>query len=403
MHLFLEILTFTLIFIVAIPFLASMLCGAAGMWLCTLPLRRLRADAHWSEMARAYWPARTAASLITIWSLTIACFSQIEGTATGSIALTAASVIAGCLCGCRLAHVRLNLPAGAGLKRITTLPARWLLFPGGPAMLSIMTLTLRKGITSETIAIACIAVLVVYLLIAGGSVALLKALRIVRPAEMETQQLARGLAAAGNVPLRGVLRMDLGMANAFAFGWTRELGVTDAALAILEPDELRSVMAHEIGHLREDLKTRLLRLVGLPAIALIGLAPAAFLSGQPLIGLGLYFAYIALTRWSTRIYRRLEVSADHHAHSLESSEGVYARALEKIHRAGLIPAVLPARNPYPSLYDRMKTAGVIPDFPRPAPPARIFSMVVSAVAAVAFYLLWNSLNEFAWIWWAARP
>jgi Zn-dependent protease with chaperone function len=395
-----ELLRATLIFQVALPFLTSGVCAAAGLWLCTLPLRRLPANAHWSEVARTYWPQRSAASLIAIWLLTVACVSLESGTTVMSVIATGISVIAGCLCGFRLARWGQPLPAGTVQPRLATLPARWLLFPAIPATLLLIALTLREGIHFKAIALAGIVVVGVLVLIAGGSAAILKACGVLRPADHATQQLAQELAAAENVPLRSVLRMDLGMANAFAFGWSRELGITDTALAILTPDELRSVMAHEIGHLRENLSTRLQRLIGVPGIGLLGLAPAAAVNLQPLVALGLFLGYVALSRLATRHYRQLELAADSHAYAAVADDGVYARALEKIHRASLIPAVLAVRHPYPSLYDRMLAAGVTPDFPHPAPPSQRLALVISGATAIVFFLLQQEAGVLALAWWA---
>jgi Zn-dependent protease with chaperone function len=187
------------------------------------------------------------------------------------------------------------------------------------------------------------------------------------------------------------MKMDLPMANAFAFPWTKDLGFTSATLTTLNDEELQSVISHELGHLRESLPTRWSRLTGLLSISTIGLAPAACIDGQPLVALGLFAGYICISRLAAWIHKRLEISADQHARNAESEDGVYARALEKIHKVSLIPAVLHSRSSYPSLYDRMTHAGVSPDFPRPAPPGRMLPMVCGGFATILFFLFCQKL------------
>jgi len=69
------------------------------------------------------------------------------------------------------------------------------------------------------------------------------------------------------------------------------------------------------------------------------------------------------------IARRMEVRSDRLGHAHEGDVGTYAHALEKVHIANLIPAVLKAKRPvHPHLYDRMIAAGFAPDYERPRPP-----------------------------------
>jgi Zn-dependent protease with chaperone function len=254
-----------------------------------------------------------------------------------------------------------------------------------------MALTFRRGLSTESFAIAGVILLLNIALMMGGSVAILRMTGLLKPVDEALQKSSREQAAEQGVPLRHVMRMDLPMANAFAFPWTRDLGFTSATLNTLNDEELHSVIAHELGHLRESLPTRWSRLTGLLSIFTIGLAPAAGIDGQPLVALGLFAGYIGISRLAVWIHKRLEISADQQARHAESEDGVYARALEKIHRASLIPAVLHPRNPYPSLYDRMISAGVSPDFPRPAPPGRVTPMLCGALATGVFFFFCQKL------------
>jgi hypothetical protein len=151
-------------------------------------------------------------------------------------------------------------------------------------------------------------------LVTGGSMMILKSLRILRPAAPDLQQLARGLAETQDAPLRSVLQMDLGSANAFAATWTHELILTDAAVTALDRSELASVISHEMGHLKESRLTCWKRMVALPGIVAIGLAPAAIVDGKPLVAIGLFAGFFIVIRLASRNHKRLEVAADLHAH-----------------------------------------------------------------------------------------
>ena len=70
------------------------------------------------------------------------------------------------------------------------------------------------------------------------------------------------------------------------------------------------------------------------------------------------------------VSRNLEVRADEIATTHQGAAGTYARALSRLHEDGLIPAVLAKKKAtHPDLYDRLQTAGDMPDYPRPAPAA----------------------------------
>jgi hypothetical protein len=97
----------------------------------------------------------------------------------------------------------------------------------------------------------------------------------------------------------------------------------------------------------------------------------------------------ALILWivARRMTRHLEVQADKIARTQEESPGDYARALEKIYEANLVPVVLSRHSTHPDLYDRLVAAGVEPSYKRPAPPSRFRSLLSAGVAATVAVLL----------------
>ena len=384
---------------VLLPFLAAVISTGTVFWLFSLPLRRLPRDAHWSEAARLYWHLRIARIMGTIWIVIAACAASYgDLSASGDVWMlvpVALSAVAGCVTGYREAGRGLVLPDTLRSGNLRSTFAQFILFPALPAMLAIMAFTWRRGLGWESFAFTAGVLLVLVALCVGGSVAILRVAGLLQPVDEALQKSSRELASAQGVPLRHVMRLDLPMANAFAFPWTKDLGFTRATLDILDAEELASVIGHELGHLKEGLATRWTRLIGLLAVSTVSLAPAAIHDGRPLLAAGFFAAYVLISRFGARFHKRLEVSADQEAHLSEAAEGVYARALEKIHATSLIPAVLHPRSPYPSLYDRMTSSGITPDFPRSAPPGRLLPLLCGVAATALYFFLWQGLGHAA--------
>jgi predicted Zn-dependent protease len=154
--------------------------------------------------------------------------------------------------------------------------------------------------------------------------------------------------------------------NAFAFPFGRRIAFTSGCLALLDDDELSAVAAHEIGHLAEPLPVQLARVVLLLAVFPLLVIQLAGL----LATIGLALAVLVLARLFRRIARRMEERADRAALGGADASPVYARALERICQANLMPVVMPGRPVHPHLYDRLVAAGAAPAYPRPEPPSR---------------------------------
>ncbi|MCP5022529.1 MAG: M48 family metalloprotease [bacterium] len=158
--------------------------------------------------------------------------------------------------------------------------------------------------------------------------------------------------------------------NAMAFPHANTIMVTGPLLQALSQDAQASVLLHELGHLVENRKVRILRsMANYSILALPGLVPFGRAYGY---GLALFIAALVLL-FGRRVRQRSsgwEQDADKVALQYEENTGSYARALEGLHRFNMVPAVLGIKNPsHPDLYDRMIAAGVEPDFPIPAMPA----------------------------------
>ena len=193
-----------------------------------------------------------------------------------------------------------------------------------------------------------------------------------------------------------VVELSLPTANAFAFIANRRIGATDAALAVLEDEELMAVCAHEMGHLSEPGRVRVGRIAHYFLWGLLVAIPAAtrpvLLATDPQPG-WLFFVWTLLLIFlvgmmlHSRVARRMEIRADGIGKQFEPAPGSYARALEKLYATNMVPLVARGKkHAHPELYDRLVDAGMPPEFPRPSPPSQwplLAGLLVVLVGAAA--------------------
>jgi Zn-dependent protease with chaperone function len=231
-----------------------------------------------------------------------------------------------------------------------------------------------------------------------GWVRLMRGLGIFRPASARLLAIVEQAAERIGVRPQAVDLIALPAANALAYPGARSIGVTDAAMAALCDDELVAVCAHELAHLGEPRWVRAVRLAnGFLAGALVA-APSAGLvymrnplgAGEGVGALAAYVLVLVYMRVFVGLYRRMELRADAAARAAEPAPGAYARALERIYQANLVPLVISSRrHRYPELYDRLVDAGAPPPYPRPGAPPQwplfwgFLSLVGGTTAACA--------------------
>ena len=128
----------------------------------------------------------------------------------------------------------------------------WSLFyPGILAMPGIMALSWQRGLNTETLMITA-GVLLACVLMHRGSVAIL---RLTGPSP--SRSLTRLNKPAGKWPTPAalsvghVMSMDFGMANAFAFPWTKDLAFTRLILRTTLDDE---ELAFPVGTWQRDVR-----------------------------------------------------------------------------------------------------------------------------------------------------
>lgn len=222
----------------------------------------------------------------------------------------------------------------------------------------------------------------IILLLRGGALRLSRALRAVQAAPPRLLEIVRRAAERSGRDAPDTVVVPSAAVNAFAFVYAGVLGVTSALVDRLDDTELEAIVLHELGHLAESpaaLRTRALSLTAFTSFALLELESRVSLW----IVLVHVLVVIAIARWVRQRAHALEQAADAHAHD-HVEEGTYARALEKIYRLNLLPAVQGGRRVHPDLYDRMIAAGVTPDYPRPPAPTQRRWLVALVVVPVVF-------------------
>ncbi len=379
--------------------LGSWLAIAVASW----PLWRYRGDS-WSERARRAWPSRrmSGIAMIVMGGGAIVAFARPQyrlQILSPVVLMATASVVAiwGVLQTAIRRESRLNpayslTPMAARGARIS-----WLLVIA-PIFLGTVVLDfiLPDQLNSTAIMILVAVAVSLGSYLAWGRLGLMRSLGIIRPASERLRTIVqRASGNSGTIP-REVVEMGLPMANAFAFPLQRMVGMTDASMAVLDDEEIATVCTHELAHLREP---RLVVWARAARVFLIGVCAAILVaSARPLPGsfgpmavfVGVYSAVIIFllgTVLFNRLSLKMEHRADAQAAQSQESPGVYARALEKLYRTNLVPAVFRSkRMTHPHLYDRMIQAGVEPEYARPAAPSQWAALLGLATLALAALL-----------------
>ena len=356
--------------ILLVSFLAATGLVWGTNWIALWPWREAKGR-HWSEQARALYPAMVAART-NLWTMPglAALVVLIRWPDSSPLWL--------------FAGIAAALGAFAG-----TLPLDREVFPriklndllrqgGISCLLRFLVWTIFLGITvfmpSEFSPLAwCLGGLGIGLLelwARGGFFWLGWKIGLFQPAPERLVRIVTETASRMQVPVREVLLMRVAVAQAAALPGQGKLLFTERILELLPDDELAVVCAHELGHLtesRSDIAKRMIgRLIFMP-----------WLFFNPLIHtygnvafFGLCLLTVVVPRVSRHISRRLELRADAMAKTNEGDAGTYARALTRLYEDNLSPAVNAKKMAtHPHLYDRLLAAGVTPDFPRPAAPA----------------------------------
>lgn len=357
-------------------------------------------DAPWHEVARARWPvAVSGAFLVVVTAVLAGCHAVVAGgpLAPGGGVVAAVAAVAVALASGRAA---LRWTTRRMLRPDAKRDASWrgavalswiLLAPFWIALATAAAMPWRfdAGVVPPLLAGALLTAW--YAL--GGVLTVPRWLGVLGAPRSDVQDsAAAALAAAG---LTGVATFELRApsANAFALPLRRALVVTGAAADTLQRAELDAILAHEVAHLAEPRRRAAWLSLRVFALLPLTLLPPLGADLGPWWAFAAFLPTVLLLATSRRMAREFEERADRHAAGREAAPGVYARALERLHRANLVPAVLPGRRQaHPHLYDRMVAAGVTPGFERPAPPDPRAQRAASIGGVVALTVVFLGLQ-----------
>ncbi len=367
-----------------------------GLWLSSLPFRRLADDAHWSVRARVLFPLRVGAAVAGLFvPAAVALFVMNSWRADKTLMIEAGLVgFVACQLGTRLAVIGLKVPKA--MKSLGERVRAFLLSLLSPVPLGLLLMLWTAGMDMGTTAIAIAIGGMLFGMAWSMGLCVWSCVKLgyLKPADGKTVELVEKVSRKVSVPYRRVFEIKTILANAYAFIWTRDIGVTSGALAVLPEQEMEAVMAHEFEHLKEPASARWTRHLGLIPMGLAVLAGPGMKSWGFIPGYLLLVAAFMIRKWLNKFRQRMEKAADEAGKQGEAEQGVYARALERIYEANLIPAVTDARNAaHPCLYDRVVQAGVAPGYPRPAPPDRSAVLWTAILIAVLSYGALMGLSE----------
>ncbi|MBW2458284.1 MAG: M48 family metalloprotease [Deltaproteobacteria bacterium] len=372
----------------AVSFLSARLAIAVGM----VGYRKV-AEAHWTERARQALPAR-ALSILCVLFLPALCAVHahfwVGPFALGAERVLEVAAVVTSLGVTSLVHFRL-------VRQVLPEPPRlayWLkgavamllvMRPMLPIVVAMVVLAPDSLFTRSGAVWLIVGVLLLVLAAGGVTVPLGRQLGLVLPPSERLEKVVAAAARrAGHAP-RAVYELVWPAANAAAYPMAGVLVFSDAALRLLDDDEVEAIAAHELGHLTEPRAIKALRMVQaalwLPIAALRSIVQDYGLTGLLVVLIGTMLLFVLLQRVSVRMERR----ADARAREQVEDAGSFARALEKIYRANAIPAVSWARGTHPHLYDRMVAAGHPPAFERPQRPSRL-RLYVGTIAALCLAL-----------------
>lgn len=212
---------------------------------------------------------------------------------------------------------------------------------------------------------------------------------LAREADAQTSNIVERAAESLAITVDRVIEFRTRQPNAFAFPWLDVTAFTTGLLDALDDEELEAITHHELAHLAESAGLTRLRQAQLYALIPI-------VATRPLIGMfGILGPVAAVVFFvaTTEVARRRGLAAEHASdsaavESIHRSE-VYAHALEKTYRIGLIPAVL-RRSTHGQLHERLEAAGIDPDFDPPAPPSRSRALAALLATTALFAAAWFS-------------
>jgi Zn-dependent protease with chaperone function len=358
--------------VIVVPVLAFAVAWAYTVGtnhLALIPWRR-SAGQHWTERARILYPVRHAASANT-WLVPINCALICWISLTPAVLLICATFGAAFI-GTALGSYRLDrelFPAFTfGLwARTMTVVLAWQI--GSWAILLGALVLMPSEFGWGTLALGSFAVGIFLGLHFGLWRWIMVKVKLLAPPPKKLVEMVCGASVRCGIEYGAVWLLRSPVGYAAALPLTGDLIFSEGLLSAQTPEEIDAICAHELAHLNESRWT-----VYLSVVVSLWVVPVIF--AKPLVetfeGLGLLALVLGVALpalLARRLPRRLEVRADAAAKEHQLEDGVYARALERLHEFNQVPAVMPTDGmAHPHLYDRLVAAGAQPAYPRPARP-----------------------------------
>lgn len=220
----------------------------------------------------------------------------------------------------------------------------------------------------------------------------------------ELPPASREALLAASAPVReafgGRIRVaKCGLFNALAFPRYRTIVIGSDLLRILDPEELRAVLIHELGHLKDrEFLPKVTRNAGLSVFLLwlSALCSDARVPGEPFVSLLVLLAGIFLvTRGSRPLRLKAEAFADRHVQ--QTDEALFPRlisALEKINLLNGTDRDFCKKNNYAHLDIDERVAAIDQGTLSPRPPRRLRPVLVfllSMAVSIGFTLAYRHL------------
>lgn len=308
--------------------LGSALITITAMHLALIPWRN-STGAHWTERARLLWPARRVLVGTIVACLAVAgMLPWVLGHHGDSITAlwpAIAGYLAGSFFTTREIEPRYTFPKWLyetfwqvlvqfGVLAIFI----WLLHTMPYVMQPRDWLRFALGTLAVIVILTGLWLPVLYLF-----------LKAKKSPDLRLERLVDEMAAQTGIKPWRVYYGESPIARAAALIYLRSLVFTSRVLDVLDDDELRSIILHELAHLRENIVVCLSRLIPVLSLMLITfIHPLMYHFGTA----GLFWLVVVillLLKLAKRIARRMEHHADDAAIQGTADAAIYARALGK--------------------------------------------------------------------------
>lgn len=378
----------------ALCFVAAFFIMSVFNWIELIPWRKSMTE-HWTERARILWPARRTHLILILYVpllLVAGSASVVENDIFHLVICWLAAAVGAVGAGWFV--TRQLYPGIHWRPWLHDLVTGWALRLGIWFVLLGIGFSMPDEFNLRTW-LTLAGVIVLHVTWQFMIMGVLRRCGIIRPPSGRLRRIIDECNKSGTPRVRGLWQASGVVANALALPLTGELVFYDRLLDITTDEELAAVCSHELEHLAESKWVLIGRYFGaMSFLPLLLLKPASH-RWEAVGFLAMLLLMVFWARLSRRLVYRMETRADAMASHQQISEGVYAKALEKIYQNNQMPAVMPGnQTTHPNLYDRMLAAGTTPEFSRPLEPKKYTPLGWVAMFAGPILLMWIFSDTF---------